>query len=257
MIAGTVAFMAGIPLQFTAHYRSALMMVAHTTEWLASRGQQLQLAFPTTTDHAQARNRIAEDADGEWVFMTDCDHTFDADIVQQLVLTMEATDTPMEVLSGMYFQRGGCMPVAYVFNEEQQLFQQVIDYPTTGPFRVHGVGGGALLVHMNVFDRIRNELGERPFDNRYVETPAGKRWLMEDLSFSKRCLELGIQIWCHPGVVSRHLDLQEIGEEHYRAARCAVPEDQTQNFNTDGLAPVRSRERNGEATVLPLEHAPN
>lgn len=256
MIAGTVAFMAGIPLQFTAHYRSALMMVAHTTDWLARRGQELQIAFPQTTDHAQARNRIAEDADGEWVFMTDCDHVFDPDIVQRLVTTMEAADPPMEVLSAMYYQRGGHLPVAYAWNDAEQLFSQVVDYPTQGPFRVHGVGGGALLVHLGVFDRIRDELNERPFDNRYVDTPAGKRWLMEDLSFSKRCLELGIPVWCEPRVVSRHLDLMEIGEEHYRAARDAMPAEQTMEYPTEGLMPVDASELSSESTVTAVD-APN
>ena len=245
MIAGTVAFMAGIPLQFTAHYRSALMMVAHTAEWLARQGKELQVAFPQTTDHAQARNNIAADADGEWVFMTDCDHTFEPDIVQRLVSTMEAADPPMDVLSGLYFQRGGHLPVAYVFSQEQQLWQQVVDYPTAGPFQVGGVGGGALLVHLNVFERIERELSERPFDNVYLDTPAGRRWIMEDLSFSSRCLRLGIPMWCDPRVVSRHLDLLEIGEAEYRLARAALPVEDTAEFTTEALVPMEPSERAG------------
>ena len=207
---GTIGFMAGIPLQYTAHYRSGMLMVAETIEHFTRRGETVGLAFPTTTDHAQARNQLADVAiehESDWLFLADCDQTFDPLTVVHLVADMEAHT--LDVITGMYFLKGRpYLPVIYTYVAEVGGFRQICKFPRETVFQVEGTGGGCLLIRTSVLRRIKDELGLRPFDNRYTD---GAGWLMEDLSFALNCRDLGIAMWCDPRVESRHIHQIEIG----------------------------------------------
>jgi GT2 family glycosyltransferase len=63
-------------------------------------------------------------------------------------------------------------------------------------------GAGSLLVRRRVFNRIRTELKENPFD---ILPP----W-SEDFSFFRRLHKIGIKMHCCPAIESYHLTVRSI-----------------------------------------------
>lgn len=219
---GVIGFMAGIPHQATPHYRAALYLVAETSIAFSRRGQTLELAFPTTTDHAQSRNQLAQlacDLDAEWLFMGDCDQTFPPDAIVRMADSMAAAN--LDVLSGFYcFKAPPYLPVLYTYDEALGGFRQLVNFPREKIFRVEGTGGGCLMVRTAVFRRIAEELERKPFDNRATPTMP---WIMEDLSFALNCRDLGIPLWCDPSIESKHLATIEVGYREFEATPYAGP----------------------------------
>jgi GT2 family glycosyltransferase len=74
---------------------------------------------------------------------------------------------------------------------------------------VGAVGAGALLVKRNVFQRIKKELGEAPF-----QITEG---LSEDYSFCRRCRILGIPITLALNVEAHHVTRNVLSVVDYRA----------------------------------------
>jgi len=222
-----VGFMAGIPAVLTSHYTSAMRVAATTAHVLATQGKMAAFAFPTTTDHAQARNALADTGlayGTEYVFFGDCDQTFDPTTVLRMMEVMNAGG--LDVLTGVYFMRGNALPVLYRLDEGkdvgkgggQQGFKQIVRYPKDGIFAVGGCGGGCLMVRTSTFAKMRDVLGRRPFDNRIM---VGVGWIMEDLSFALNCHELGVSIWCDPTIVSGHLVVKEVTDTDNAEAKYA------------------------------------
>lgn len=146
--------------------------------------------------HSLARNKIAENTEGDWVFMTDTDHMFAPDLVTRLVDLSKKYNA--KVISGIYqFKLPPHGPVASVWTPNDKACQlqdwnREKDLISVGP-----VGGGCLLVYKEVFDRIREELKESPF-SEYLG-------LSEDYSFCHRCKRLGIPVYLAPKIESHHL----------------------------------------------------
>lgn len=247
---GTIGIMAGIPEVPTAFLLSFRQMEAHCQQHMFPPGVGVKLAVPGSTDHALARNEIVEASEGEWTLFLDCDHYVEATLLHRLVLTMyggQDMTKPPEclVVTGLYFKRR-----AWWQNEHEtrypQLYAWSIDPEKEGgicpldylsmlkrgaiepgqPFHVEACGGGCLLVHRSVFERMAAEWPkEKPFDN--VIAKIGR--MGEDVSFCWRCKQLGIPIVCAPSAESYHK------EEHYlRLSEFWSPE--PEEVTADGAA---------------------
>lgn len=164
----------------------------------------------TTSEHRLARNHLAKTMRGEWLVMLDTDHQFEPDLVARLLHRAESYG--LEVLSGLYrYKTPPYAPVMYTCGSNRRVFDPIIQWETP-IVNVDAVGAGVLLVRRKVFDRIRAELREEPFDHR---PPLG-----EDMSFCERCRQLEIPIWVDTRIESRHLIPQTIGDEHFDADAC-------------------------------------
>jgi len=204
---GTVAYMAGVWAVPEAFTRSWGRMIQYNAEYLCDTGQYVDQLFPDSSYHATARNFLAAVFNGDWIFMTDTDHTFDPDIVCRMVGLMNAFN--VDVLTGVYrYKNFPHLPTLYWYNEGSKGFSVIAELDPTAPIQqVDCAGGGCLLVKKSVFQRIAVELKEQPFD---ILAP----W-SEDFSFFARCRKLGIKVYAAPQIESRHLIHKEITSEDY------------------------------------------
>jgi GT2 family glycosyltransferase len=139
--------------------------------------------------------------------MLDCDTSFEADFAARLVSTMYRYD--LDVVTGVYsFKQPPYSPVLYMRNTETDQHEPVKDWDSSAElFQVDAAGGGCLCVRRRVFDRIRRELNEQPFERM------GSKG--EDFSFFRRLKALGIKTYCAWKIEMVHLDYQHIRTSNF------------------------------------------
>lgn len=206
---GTVSYLGGIPALLEQFQWSWSQMLEYNADYLP----RLWYDRATISYHAAARNKLAHRMRGDWLVMLDTDHQFEPDLIARLLYT--ATVHDIDVLTGLYqYKVFPHQPVLYAWkNPDNPLegVQSIADWDTALPlFTVDSAGGGCLFVRRRVFDRIRAELKERPFD----PLPP----LSEDNSFFYRLKKLGIKAWVDTRIKSHHLQVRPIDMDDYCAA---------------------------------------
>lgn len=230
-IVGTIGMMLGLPYVARQFLTSMLCMQARTMQVLGTKGMGVSLGYAQAPDLAHNRNTLAAAVDGDHLLMLDADAAFDPDLYVRMTETMynpppavkwdgaqwvtTHLDPPLDVVTGLYFMRRTHHPVLYQWKPGETGPHQLYTFPLTEVFPVGSAGGGCLMVRKVVFDRIREELGRKPFDNRYTD---GR--LYEDHSFflNLRDLDPPVQAYCNPRIVVRHLETLELDYQHYNAS---------------------------------------
>lgn len=158
--------------------------------------------------HQLARNNLAENMEGDFIFMSDGDHQFAPDILTRLLRLAKRYNA--KVISGIYqYKYPPHSPVACVWTNDGNKAHPIQDWNREKEvLQLDGaVGGGCLLIFKEVFDRIKEELNESPFSEY--------KGLSEDYSFCHRCKRLGIPIYLAPRVESHHLVDHALSIEDY------------------------------------------
>lgn len=161
------------------------------------------------------RNWISEAMLGDWVLSVDTDHTFEPDLLYRMLRVFNNPQFPVDVLVGLYQYRGEPYnPVLYNWDEQAQRYQHIIHHATTEPLqivRVDAAGCGHMMVRRRVYDRIREETGDKPFNPfDFTDAQTGQRTQWgEDFSFFERLRQLRIPVWCCPDIRSFHLRTKE------------------------------------------------
>ena len=196
-IIGTVSYMGGLPSLLEEFCWSWSQMIQYNSEYLCGPNQEIFYTRVKASFHSWARNKLAEECLGDWIFMLDTDHTFDPDVLARLLIQMNRHK--VDVISAIYETRHEPhAPVA--FKWKGTGFGQIRKWQLEEDerlLRVDSVGCGTILIKRTVFDRVRDELGQQPFD---VIHPWG-----EDHSFFRRLMRLGIKVYVDPKIESHHL----------------------------------------------------
>ncbi len=206
-VIGTVGIPCGMSHCHTAFTWNLLKFAQFNERHLLQPDQDLLYLDTGSTYRYFARNELARKAQGEFLFQLDADHTFGADILKRLLIPFEQYG--LDVVTGVYYQRQPpYLPVIYRFRADDDYHCEFITgFPDDTIFRVDCAGAGCLLVRGTVFDRMRAELGEEPFD-QYQGTG-------EDFSFFMRCRKLGIPVHVVPWVQCGHIGQQVFGAQHH------------------------------------------
>ena len=199
-VIGTIAFMGGIPAVLTEFCRSWGKLVQYTMEYVCEANETVYLDDARVSFHSWARNSLVDSMRGDWLFMLDTDHSYDPDILGRLLHRMDQFN--LDVICGLYlFKSAPHPPVLYGWHTRKNGEAGLcLMGGWTGPahvVEVAGAGGGCLLVKRKVFDRIRDELHEKPFD---VIGQGG-----EDLGFFHRLRRLEVKAYIDDRVECPHL----------------------------------------------------
>lgn len=228
-IVGTVGYLGGLPALLEAFCWAWGQMVQFNSEYLCKPGEIVHYIKATASLHFFARNSLVEQMKGDWLLMLDTDHAFDPDLVVRMLDGMNSIDA--QVVTALYRHKsdpGG--PVIYNW-DENGFAEPIGSWEGEGgkklnAIRIDSAGGGALLVKREVFKRIREELGEKPFD---IIPGFG-----EDHSFFKRLQKLKIPAYALVDIESPHLQVQKLTMSNY-------------NFNNSSI----SKERKGVEGFTP------
>lgn len=214
---GTVAYLGGVAAVAEPFCWSLAQMIQFTNEYVAGPGEYVHLDRATISFHAHARNTLADQMMGDWLLMLDTDHVFEPDLLARMLDRFNGEG--LDVLTGLYQMKvPPFAPVIYQWNGT--------GYDLIGRwnedvslFRIDSAGGGCLLVRRSVFNRIREELGESPFD---IEHPFG-----EDHSFFNRLRRLEIKAWCDSRIECRHLQLRPLSLADFDRSRLQFSSERT------------------------------
>jgi len=169
-----------------------------------------------------ARNRMAmtllEDERFTHLVMLDSDHVHPADVVARLVERVQEHPDWL-VVAGLNFRRGEPYDPCVFFSKDGEVLQPdefgaVLSDPTML------VGTGSIIIAREVFERMLAEEPDKPFfgyeykpDWRYDQYSGVDMW------FCRRCVEMGIQVYCDTSNTSPHIGDRLIDESAYREHR--------------------------------------
>lgn len=207
---GTCAYMGGTPALLEEFVWSWSQMVQFNAEGLCGSGEFVHYDRAKVSFHSYARNTLTERMQGDWLFMLDTDHQFEPDICARMLDRLNVYNA--DVVVGMYQQRTyPHLPVLYLKQKEGDLYEQIGAWrPAEGnmdAFYVDSSGAGCMMIRRSVFDRIKKEFKEGPFD---IIPPLG-----EDHSFARRLTKLGIKMLCDPHIECNHLLVRPVTLDDY------------------------------------------
>jgi len=186
---------------------SLTQMVQYNTEYFCGAGEAVHYTHSTVSFHSFARNDLVRQMIGDWLLMLDTDHQFEPDLAMRMLSLMDKHN--IDVLTGVYVFKGDPHPpVLYTYDEKTKGLQNIGNWEGEGDImEVGSAGGGCLMIRRSVFDRIKKELKEEPFEI------SGKYG--EDHSFFLRLKKLKIKAYFAPNIESYHLVLKPLTLKDY------------------------------------------
>ena len=157
------------------------------------------------------------------ILMLDNDHIHPSDIIHKLarwILLAKTEEEEPLVIGGLNFTRmPPFYPCAFIKPEGQKKFLPITKYKR-GLIPVDAVGTGSILISRRVFEKFQPPW----FFNIYDEV-AYDNWPGEDIGFSMRCRENGIQSWVDTTVSSPHVTATVVTEEVSMRALTGIAKD--------------------------------
>jgi len=201
---GTVAYLGGLMSVPEAWVWSWTQMVQFNHEFIE---KPIHYDRSQVSYHSYARNSLVNRMKGDWLLMLDTDHQFEPDLVARMLHRMEAHD--IDVLTGLYqYKTPPHQPAIYKWGPPPRVMPIGAWDISIPLFQVDTAGGGCLMVRRRVYDRIRLELGELPFE---ICPPYS-----EDHSFFQRCQALKIAVWVDTRVEYRHLQVRGVTMDDFQ-----------------------------------------
>ena len=202
MIDGTLGYICTVPMIYEPFVTSLVQLVQYNQ----AKGINVWYNRTTIGSQAIARNDLVKQMRGDWLFFLDTDIVLPCNSLEKLLEILNKNN--IDVLSGIYYQRQAPhSPIVY-HSEDEEIWNYNPNFHQSEIVPVFAVGGGCLLVRRKVFDRIKKELNEEPFD---IIASSG-----EDISFCRRLKKLNIPIYGTNQIKVGHLSLQPITESTFQ-----------------------------------------
>lgn len=210
---GTVARM-WADSTYSSFTDSLVELLSFSNLSLCRPGEYIHYDKATVSWHEQGRNELVSNFLGDWLLMLDTDHVFAPDLLVRLLEFSKKYNA--RVISGAYtYKFYPHAPVANLWLPDNSV-APILDWNRDKEvLEVGPVGGGCLLIHRDVFDKIHEKLNEEPFSII--------RGLSEDYSFCKRCQLLGIPVFWAPRVQCHHTIRTVLSLDDYNPPPDKVP----------------------------------
>lgn len=204
---GSIAYMGGVMSIPEPFVWSWSQMVEFNQDYMCQSNQYVKYYRATVSYHLYARNNIVDNMRGDWVLMLDTDISFDPDLAVRMLSCMNKHK--IDVLTGVYnFKSPPHAPLLFTFNNKTGHLAPIGDWTKNAEiYEVGSAGAGCLFVRKSVFDRIKEELKEGPFD---IIHP-----LSEDHSFFSRLKKLKIKAYFNPEIEVHHLAYKHLSMKDY------------------------------------------
>lgn len=152
----------------------------------------------------------------EWALLIDSDMTWEPVSIIQLLKT--AREKNAKVVSGITFmeQKDRIVPHAYADIPDGRGGVVIAPYAVlpsiNEPFTVEAVGGACLLVHREVYEKVREMTKgvTRYYWQEIMYSPKNHEMKGEDIVFSERIRAAGYEIWYDPTAPFPHLRKPEL-----------------------------------------------
>lgn len=179
--------------------------LANLVPYIGGIFDQYEILYVSGVDVALSRNRLMENAKGDYIFWADDDVLLPADVIPRLFRHDK------DFVSGLYFsRRAPHFPQIHKVNKKNKnRYDSIIDYKKDSLIEVDAVGGGCMLIKREVFDKLK-----KPY---FQYTPAGEKTLKkgEDYFFCDKVREAGMKIYCDTSVIGLHIGEMFVGKEHW------------------------------------------
>jgi len=175
-----------------------------TRFWLSQVGLQppgpVKLITKFSVNIAEARNEVIAEAEGEWLWFIDDDHTFDPGLLQRLVA--RNVDVVQPVVLARYAPFGPVImgPATPDGKKHWRLALQPSDLP--GLKEVYVVGAAGMLIRRKVWEAI-----PRPW---FTAGDLNPEVVGEDVGFCRRVREAGFRVYCDLANPMGHLNVGEV-----------------------------------------------
>ncbi len=175
----------------TTCYRTILVRTVQAIIDTLKKYPETEHAFQNGVFVHENANNLVELAKGKkasHIFFVEHDMAFEPDTLQKLL------DLDKDVVAASYSGRKlPREPLVYQQNpDNKELYRMNYDIWPDKPFKCYGVPTGCTLVKMGVFEKIKKPY----FFFEYTEE--GKMKMSQDIYFSKKVNEAGLEVWCHP-----------------------------------------------------------
>ncbi len=186
------------PVDKTIHVRTAYSIYQTLLKY-----QDTTIAFQSGVfihDNDNKLVDLAKEKKASHIFFVEHDNVFEADTLGRLL--EHDKDVIAAPYSGRKLPRE---PLVYMQNSlNKELYQMSYDRWPKKLFKCYGVPTGCTLIKMSVFEKITKPY----FFFEYLEN--GKMKMSQDIYFSKKVNEAGMECWCDPTINVVH-----IGEYDY------------------------------------------
>ena len=186
---------------------------------LGMRREDCMIAIARSSLIYDARNLLAQKAVKEGydrILWLDSDMMFHGDLFYKLSADL---DEGYGFVSGMYFTRKGPVkPVVYYETGYEELndgsgqyktyTKSVDDYPKDTIFEIAACGFGGIMMETSIVAEMYKKFGA-PF---FPISGFG-----EDLSFCRRCSEMGVKMYCDSRIKLGHVSQYVVDEDMYLA----------------------------------------
>jgi GT2 family glycosyltransferase len=156
----------------------------------------------------------------EWLLMMDSDEILSIAAFDLLVDTVHDRDRPIvsALVFGAYKGDLYPTPVPCIFRAaeegEEGPFRPLDNYPPNTVIEVTSAGGGCLLIHRTVLEKVRDDVGLGDW-SWFQDGPYGGKWLSEDHLFCMRVREAGFPIHAHTGAILPHRKRYWLDDRHH------------------------------------------
>lgn len=160
-----------------------------------------------------ARNKMATallNSDYTHLIMLDIDHAHPINIVQQLSRWV-MTNPERLVVGGLNFKRSFPHDACCFMLKDGGVYSPA--EWDKGLIKVDAIGTGSILISREAFERI-----EPPWFFNLYDDAWRDEWPGEDMGFSQKCREAGIDMWVDTTCTSPHITDRAIDESDFREA---------------------------------------